>query len=213
MRQGKGQEEAPLSAEALKHLQSLGYVGGSSVKEDFSFDQSADDPKDLIVFHEEFRKVNRILRQKESVDIRAMGDHLIKLRPGFYESYNVLLGIALKQQDYKSAIYFGEKAVALEPNRFKLHNNLGLAYFQIKQDEAAARHFELALEFVSEDQTDSLDARVQVHYQLGLVRSRQKKFDLAIVQYKEGLRLNPKQPDMLNAFCLLYTSPSPRDRS
>jgi arylsulfatase A-like enzyme/Flp pilus assembly protein TadD len=199
VRQEKGQEDAPLDAEVLKHLYSLGYVGGSSVNEDFSFDQSADDPKDLIGFHEAFRKVNRILRQKESVDIRGLGDHLIKLRPGFYESYNVLLGIALKQQDYESAIYFGEKAVALEPNRFKLHNNLGLAYFQSKQDEAAARHFKLALEFMPEDQADSSDMRVQVHNQLGLLRSRQKKFDLAIVQFKESLRLDPKQPAMLNA--------------
>ena len=199
VRQEKGQGKEPLSAEALKHLHSLGYVGGSSVKEDFSFDQSSEDPKDLITFHEEFRKANRILVQNESVDIRALGDHLIELRPGFYESYNVLLGIALKQQDYKSAIYFGKKAVVLEPNRSKLHNNLGLAYFQTKQDEAAARHFKLALEFMPEDQTDSLEMRVQVYNQLGLLRSRQKKFDLAIVQFKESLRLDPKQPAILNS--------------
>ncbi len=44
VRQEEGQEDAPLSAEALKHLLSLGYVGGSSVEEDYSFDQSKKDP-------------------------------------------------------------------------------------------------------------------------------------------------------------------------
>jgi arylsulfatase A-like enzyme/Flp pilus assembly protein TadD len=216
VRQEKGQEDAPLDAEALKHLHSLGYVGGSDVKEDFSFDQDAEDPKDLIVFHEAFRKVNRILRQKEPVDIRAIGDRLIELRPGFFESYNVLLGIALKQQDYKNAIYFGKRAVALEPNRFKLHNNLGLAYFQIKQDESAARHFKLALELMSGDEADSPEMRVQIHNQLGLLRSRQKKFELAIVHYKESLRLEAKQPAMLNALAqalLSCRNPAIRDPS
>jgi tetratricopeptide (TPR) repeat protein len=125
---------------------------------------------------------------------------LIKQRPQFFGSYNVLLGLAIQQKDYENAIRFGEKALVLKPDNFNVHNIMGLAYFQSKQDEAAARHFELALKFAPEDQTDSKDARVQVHNQLGLVRSRQKKYDLAIVQFEETLKLDPKQPDILNAF-------------
>jgi tetratricopeptide (TPR) repeat protein len=216
VRQETGQEDTPLSAEALKHLQSLGYVTGSSVKEDFSFDQSAEDPKDLIGFHEEFRKVNRLLGQDEIVDVGALGDRLIKLRPQFFGSYNLLLDLAIKQKDYENAIRYGKQALVLKPDNFNVHNTIGLAYFQSKQDEAAARHFELALEFAPKDQTDSPDARVQVHYQLGLVRSRQKKFDLAIVQFKETLKFNPKQPDILNALAqalLACRNPALKDPS
>jgi arylsulfatase A-like enzyme/Tfp pilus assembly protein PilF len=210
VRQEKGQEDTPLSPEALKHLHSLGYVAGNSVKEDFSFDQSKEDPKDLIGFHEEYRKLYRLLGQDKSVDVRAVGEPLIKQRPEFYELYNLLVGFALKQKDYENAIRYGKKALALRPDSFNVHNTLGLAYFQTKQDEAAARHFELALEFVAKEQTDVLDKRVQVHNQLGLVRSRQKKFDLAIVQFEETLKLNPKQPDMLNALAqALLTCPDP----
>jgi cytochrome c-type biogenesis protein CcmH/NrfG len=57
---------------------------------------------------------------------------------------------------------------------------------------------------------------VQVHYQLGLVRSRQKKFDLAIVQFKESLKLNGKQPDTLNALAqalLTCRNPALKDPS
>jgi tetratricopeptide (TPR) repeat protein len=47
---------------------------------------------------------------------------------------------------------------------------------------------------------------VVAHGQLGLLRAGQKKFDLAIVQFKETLRLKPKQPDMLNALALALLS-------
>ena len=135
---------------------------------------------------------------------------MIKQRPQFFGSYHLLLGLAMQQKDYENAIRFGGGALELKPDNFSVHNILGLAYFQSKQDEAAARHFELALEFAPNDQTDSSTTLVQVHNQLGLLRSRQKMFDLAIVQFKESLRLNPKQPDILNALAqALLVSPDP----
>jgi tetratricopeptide (TPR) repeat protein len=206
VRQEEGQEDTPLDAESLKHLHSLGYVSGSSVKEDFSFDQNAEDPKDLIGFHNEYLKLNLLVEQNELADVLVMGERLLEKRPGFCELYDLLLGIALKQKDYENAIRYGEKALTLKPGRFNVHHILGLAHIQNKQNEAAARQFELALELVPKDQTDSLAIRVQVHNQLGLLRARQKKFDLAIVQFKETLKLKPKQPDMLNALALALLS-------
>ena len=40
-----------LDDESRKRLESLGYVASSSISEEFEFDQSKDDPKDLIDFH------------------------------------------------------------------------------------------------------------------------------------------------------------------
>jgi arylsulfatase A-like enzyme/Flp pilus assembly protein TadD len=216
VRKEKDHEDTPLDAEALKHLLSLGYVGGSSVKEDYSFDQSREDPKDLIGFHEEYRKVSRLLAQNEPVDVRALGEPLIRQRPELYDLYNLLLGLAVKQKDYENAIRYGEKALELKPGRFDVHQILGFAYSRIEQNETAARHFEMALDFATKDQTDSLTKRVQVHNQLGLLRSKQKKFDLAIVQFNETLKLNPKQPDMLNALAqalLACRNPALKDPS
>jgi tetratricopeptide (TPR) repeat protein len=60
-----------------------------------------------------------------------------------------------------------------------------------------------------EDQTVSPAKRVQVHTQLGLVRARQNKFDLAIVQLQEALKLNPEQPAVLNTLAwTLATCPN-----
>jgi arylsulfatase A-like enzyme/Flp pilus assembly protein TadD len=216
VRQEKDQEEAPLDAEALKHLHSLGYVAGSNVKEDFSFDQHAEDPKDLIGFHNEYRKLDFLVKHNELAAARALGEHLIGQRPGFYKLYDALLGTALKQKDYGNAVRYGEKALALKPGRFKIHLYLAAAYIQSKQNEAAARHFELTLQFMPKDQTVSLAEYTQVHNRLGLLRTEQKKFDLAIVQFQESLKLNGKQPDMLNALALallLRPDKTPHDPS
>jgi arylsulfatase A-like enzyme len=200
VRQKKPHEETPLDAETLKHLHSLGYVTDGNIKEDFSFDQDKEDPKDVIGFHEESRKVARMLGQDKFVDVRAVGDQLIKQRPEFHGSYNLLIGIAMKQQDYENVIYYGKKALELKPDNFKTHNTIGLAYFQKNQDEAAAGHFKLALEYMPNDQTVTPDERMQIHNQLGLSRSRQKKYELAMVQFEESLKFNGKQPVILNAF-------------
>jgi arylsulfatase A-like enzyme/TPR repeat protein len=201
VRQEKGQEEAPLDGEILDHLRSLGYVAGTNVKEDFSFDQNAEDPKDLIGFHNEYRKVNDLLLQNKLTEVRALGERLLKQRPRFYELYDALLATALKQKDYESAIRYGEKTIALKPGRF-IHFFLGVAYLHSQKNEAAARQFELALEAIRNGETVSLDEHAQVRNRLGLLRARQKKFDLAVVQFKESIKLNPNQPHILNALAL-----------
>ncbi|KKM19865.1 hypothetical protein LCGC14_1651290 [marine sediment metagenome] len=182
VRQGEGQEDTPLDAESLRHLRSLGYVGGSSVKEDFSFDQSKKDPKDLIGFHNEFTKLIRMAEQNQLVgqnrlaDAQAVVERLLKQHPEFYKLYELATFIALKRKDYERAIRYGEKALTLKPGRFQLHFDLGKAYARIKQYEAAAKQFELALTFTLKDQTIPLAERVRAHGQLGMIRGKQKEF-------------------------------------
>ncbi len=114
---------------------------------------------------------------------------------------------ALKQKDYENAIRYGEKTIALKPGRF-MHFFLGVAYFHSQKNEAAATQFELALEAIQKGQAASPSERAQVHKRLGLVRTRQKKYDLAIIQFNESLKLNPKQPDMFNTLAwTLVTCP------
>ena len=211
VRKEKGQEDMQLSAEALKHLNSLGYVGGSGVKEDFSFDQTAKDPKDLIGYHEDFRNLSReITKDESSIDVRTVGDRLIKQRPEFYEIYSILMGVALKQKDYKNVIYYGEQALKVKMGNFDLHQMLGFAYSEVKQYEVAAKHYKLGLKFAEKDETDSLTKRVQLHNQLGMMRSKQKKFGPAIAQFKESIKLDGKQPAILNFYAqALLTSRDP----
>ncbi|NQV35896.1 MAG: tetratricopeptide repeat protein, partial [Phycisphaeraceae bacterium] len=198
VRQREDQADVPLDPELLKHLRSLGYVGGSGVKEDFTFDQSKEDPKDPIRFHNEYRKIMHLIEQNNLTSARALGEQLLKQHPGIPRLHESLSGVALNQKDYPNAIRYGEKALALKPGRIEVHYNLGVAYSESGQNEAAARQFERVLELMPEDQATFLAKRVQVHNQLGVSYARQTKFDLAIIQFKETLKLNPQQPRMLN---------------
>ena len=201
-------EEASLDARTLRHLHTLGYVTFSDVERNFSFDQSKEDPKDVIGFHNEFQKIHDLLKHKKLAEVRSLGDSLIKLRPGFYELYDLLLGTALSQGDHKAAIGYGNKALALKPGRFNEHFFMGVACSQSKQNEDAARHFESALKFIPKGQTYYLPLCIQIHNRLGRIRLTQKEFGLAIVQFKEALKLNPSQPEILNTFAwTLLTCP------
>jgi len=137
-------------------------VTGSSVKEDFSFDQSKKDPKDLIGFHNEFRKIshlveqNKLEGQKILADARASAERLIQQHPGYYGLYQVLLIITVQQKDYANAIRYGEKALTLKKSGlFRVHYNLGLAYSKTQQHDEAVKQFELALASMPKDQTVS----------------------------------------------------------
>ena len=112
--------------------------------------------------------------------------------------------VAIKQKDYRTAVRYGEKALELEKSDgFKFyvvfHLNLASAYAKLQQDDAAAGQFELILEYIRRDQTAFLERCVQVHNQLGNLRSKQNKFDLAIVQFKESLKLDSNQPKLLHS--------------
>ena len=49
---------------------------------------------------------------------------------------------------------------------------------------------------------------MEVHNHLGALRARQKKFDLAIIQLEESLKLDPDQPRILHALAkTLLTCP------
>ena len=162
VRQEKDQEETPLDAESLNHLHSLGYVGDIGVIEDFSFDRTKEDPKDLIGFHNEYRKLSNLAKQNKLADARALVERLLKQHTGFYQLYELASHIALNQNDYENAIRYGKKAVELESGHFKVHHILGLAYSQSKQNEAAIKQLELALEFMVKDQAASLPEYVKV---------------------------------------------------
>ncbi|MBN2182286.1 MAG: sulfatase-like hydrolase/transferase [Sedimentisphaerales bacterium] len=179
-----------LDEQTLKHLRSLGYVAGSTVTADFSFDQTKEDPKDLIGFHTEYRKVTPLVKEDKHDQVIALCEKLIKLRPDFYELYDLMSDTLLKQQDYSRAIPYARKAIQLKPGRYKIHYNLGEAFVQTGQEEAAAEQFNQFLKLAPKSQ-DMIPQIANVHSRLGYLRARQEKFDLAITHFRETLRLRP----------------------
>ncbi len=201
-----------LDSRSLQHLEFLGYVTGSSVTNDFSFDQNKEDPKNLIGYHNESRKISQFLAENRFSEARALIDKLSKQRPVF-GLYELGTYVAIGQKDYKSAIGYGEKALALEdPSKLfaEFHFTLASAYAKTNQIEAAAEHLELILKSARRDQAPAMAKRVQIHNELGGLRKRQKRFGLAVTQFKESLKLNPKQPGILHVLALMMLdSPDP----
>jgi arylsulfatase A-like enzyme/Flp pilus assembly protein TadD len=214
VRQGDVDKETPLDEESLKHLKSLGYVSVNNVKEDFSFDQSKDDPKDLAAFHDQFLIATDLLEQHKFKQVRAICETLMEQRPQFFELYDLLADATLKLKDYTQAISYAQKGLALKPDRFKIHHMLAMSYVNTGKPKEAAMHFERILELVPEDREDLIEHRIQTHNELGRLRTKQKQFHLAMVQLKKTLELNPKQPPMINALAwLLATCPDAQLRN
>jgi len=151
IRVDKGPADASLDTESLRQLQSLGYVAGTSVDKSIRFDQSREDPKDLIAFHNGCCDAEQLIGQNKLAEARALIDRLLTQRPA-YVLYELALRTALKQKDFGSALRYGEEAVALRPGRFRIHTNLGIAYFRCQQMEAAIKQFDLALACLQENQ-------------------------------------------------------------
>ncbi len=201
-RQGSAQKNAPLDPDLLHHLRSLGYVGESSAPEDAKFEQSREDPKDLIDYHNAWHEAEHLVLENKLDEALAIIESAHQQRTR-YVLCDVALQICLKQKDYKKAIDYGEKALALKPDDFHAHEQLAFAYSFDLQDEAAAKQYELAMKFMPQDQLDFLATRVRLLYQLGMTRARQGKFDLAIVQFNEALKLNPNDSILLNSLASL----------
>jgi arylsulfatase A-like enzyme len=205
VRKGSDQQDTPLDDQTLQHLSSLGYVTGSSVTEDFSFDQSKTDPKDLIGYHNDSREISHLVRQEKYSDALVRVERLAKQRP-LFGLYELASHIATQQKDYKAVVAYGEKALELEGDfkiYVKFHYDLAIAYAQLQQNEKAAVQFELILEQTKYDPKAFRERRVQVHNELGGLRSKQKKFKLAIAQYQYSMMLDHMQPGALNALALI----------
>jgi arylsulfatase A-like enzyme/tetratricopeptide (TPR) repeat protein len=190
--------------QTIKRLESLGYVAGV-LDEDFSFDQTRDDPKDLIDFHMKNLDTSVLLEQKEYDQAIRLCKELIAQRPDAYLPYFRLASIAKQQDDYPKAIVYLKKAIELRPEDSQLHYYLGIAFLHEKQSEKAAEHF-----------TESLrvnNYQPETHLRLAEVLYESEDYDRTIEHLTESLRLRPRQVAVLNKLADLYYKRGQFDRT
>ncbi len=84
---------------------------------------------------------------------------------------------------WKDGITLWTDCVEKSPDKFRPHNNLGIAYKHKGKYEKAVRHFARALEIKPDD--------AGVHNNMGNTLARQRKLDKAIFHYNEALRIDP----------------------
>ncbi|MHC4912624.1 MAG: sulfatase-like hydrolase/transferase [Planctomycetota bacterium] len=187
IRQGQTDSKAESDEQTRKRLESLGYISGT-VAEDFGFDQSKEDPKDLIGFHLSNTKVHKLIAQRKNAEAKDLCRELLAQRPDSFEIYRILGKIASGEDDTENAKAYMLESLRLNPNQSDLHNNLSVILAGQDKDAEAIDHL-----------TESLRIdpyQLVAHNNLGVLLEKQGKLDQAIKHFAESLKLKHNQPDI-----------------
>ncbi len=193
-----------LDAETLKQLEALGYVAGN-VTEDFTFDTSKKDPKDLIDYHLLNTKIRQCMVDEKLDLAREICEKMISIQPDVYRPYYHLGLIANKLEDYPEAIKQLTKAIEIEPEDTVLYNFLASIYEKQENYEQAIIELNKSIE-INPEQFGAYGYLGQVYFQ-------QKNYEQALFHVQKSLSINSKQPIMLNQLATLYNRQKKTDKA
>lgn len=107
----------------------------------------------------------------------------LEAEPQSLEALNVSGLLSVKQQNFKQALDFFNKAILLNPSEPTLHNNIANVYIALGNIEKAKQHLNEVLRF---DQR-----RPEAYNNLGRLYFKQNLISDAIPLFEKALRLNP----------------------
>jgi len=165
-----------LNEQALKRLQSLGYVAGTVNKKDFELNQVGDDPKDLIDFHNSYQELINLIFMKQYGQAKKLAQQLISQRPQFYGTPLTTLAWILathpdaEVRDADKAVILAEHAVQITENQDGRNlDALAAAYAATGQYERAVTTAKAAIRLASErgdfDRVQEIHKRVEIYRQ------------------------------------------------
>ena len=171
-----------LDEQALKDLESLGYVGRSSVNERFDFAQmqEREDPKDLIIFHSQHARVVTLVHRQEYDEAISLCTEMLERRPKFIDGYLYMAKIAMDRRQFDQAAEYLDDALRINPEDVYAILNMGRVLRKQDRYEEAVRYFRRALEVRPDF--------VTAHLELGLALQALEKFDEAIEHYQFATR-------------------------
>ncbi len=183
-------------AVAIEKLKSLGYIAGN-VDEDFSFDQVKDDPKDLIGFHNDFKRLEHLAAQAQYDEAKVLCAELLSQRPQIVDLHLVRSRIALSEDDSAEALRCLSTVVDLDPEHFQSLMSLGDMYESAGNVDQAIQYFGKAVNV-----DPSSDA---AHYDLARMYHRQGNVGAALEHANIAARLNPDslevRASLAHAYC------------
>jgi Flp pilus assembly protein TadD len=192
----RGGSKIVLDEQARKRLESLGYVSGE-VAEEFEFDQSKGDPKDLIDLHVSVEKVHLLIARKNLAEARKICQELLLRHEDYYGVYRHLGRICFEEGDKQKAQVYMRKSLKLNPDQFGLHFNLAMLLAEAGKYDEAVHHLKEVLRLNPN--------QILAHNKLALVLETQGELELAMYHVSESLRLKANQHDAHNQIArLLY---------
>jgi arylsulfatase A-like enzyme/Tfp pilus assembly protein PilF len=195
VQEGRAGSNTVLDEQARKRLESLGYVSGS-VAEEFEFDQSKDDPKDMIDLHVSVEKIHHLIARKELDEAKRLCEELLLRHDDYYGLYRHLGRIYFEEGDKQKAQAYMRKSLELNPDQPGLHFNLGMLLAEQGKYDDAAQHLKEVLR-LNPDQ-------ILAHNKLALVLEAQGDLDGAIYHLSESLRIKADQHDAHNQIARLF---------
>ncbi|MBL7058100.1 tetratricopeptide repeat protein [Patescibacteria group bacterium] len=128
----------------------------------------------MPIFTEKFTKINRLPKTLQ-IKILISASIFVTI---IFSSLTII-----RNSDWKDAIVFYETNLSYTPNSFIQHNNLGMAYANNNEFEAAIREYKLSLAIA--------DEYPQVHSNLANSLLALGYASEAIIEYKKAIEMNP----------------------
>lgn len=177
-----------LDEQSRKRLESLGYLGGS-ISEDFSFDQSKEDPKDVIDYHVLNTKLGGLVSQERFGLARQVCEELISKRPWFYKPHFDLAKVAAEEKKFEEVIALLEKTLELKPGYIIAYEGLADAYQSLSKFDKAIVQYLKILEIEPDN--------VKIYFHLASLLYEQGRFAEADKYLSKELTANPSYFEMM----------------
>ena len=174
-----------LDEQTRNRLESLGYVSGN-VAEEFRFDESKKDPKDLVDLHVLVEKVHHLIAQKELTEAEKLCQEMLSQYPDYYGLYRHLGRICFEEGDKQKAQVYMRQSLKLNPEQPGLHFNLAMLLAEQGRYDDAVEHFKEVLRLNPN--------QILAHNKLGSVLYAMGRFDEAVRYWQASLKLKPDQP-------------------
>ena len=179
-----------LDAETIARLESLGYVGADKgMEEAFDFDQSKEDPKDLIDYHLMTNEIKFFIHGKEYDKAKILCEKYINMRPDFHMGYSAMAKVLEKQDDYPDSIAFLNKVIELDPDNETAYLDLVSVYEKTEDFEGIAKSAIKLLEI----NPNNLNA----YYHLAVSNFERGSYELPDDYLADGMKNSEFYPKMV----------------
>ena len=193
-----------LDAVSKQKLESLGYLAGQSVTEDFEFDETKDDPKDWIQVNQKVMLVTAYMKVEQYSEAESECLGILAEKPDYILGYYYIAGVQHKLKKYDLAIANASEFLSRLDEKLSdhsldntplpddiryradAHNIQGMCYAETNQYPKALNAYHTALENANQELSS------QVHYNIGNIYLAQKDYDKARERYLEAIELNPE---------------------
>jgi arylsulfatase A-like enzyme/predicted Zn-dependent protease len=190
--------------ETREKLAALGYIGSFTDPAKLK-GKKLGNPKEKIVVFNELSKARELGLQGDYEKAIKAIEGIIASDPDIIDAYFSLGNIYFKQEKYKDAVVWFEKALERKPDDSLSAINIGLSYERMGRFEEGEKFI---LGFIDQGFADS-----QLYFLLANMKFIEKKFDEAIPYFEKCLSLNAESAASLNMLASICIVKEDYDRA